>query len=326
MTLILRAEKPALYLLTDSLGYLKGLKEIETIAGGHGMNVADAPVAVRTIYANGEAKDLVCGIGTTTSEHHGMINGTHVYKTVHGTGPLATYLGLAHAFRKTGRRYESRWDGFMPVSESEWAKLDSGEYMGKDFHEVHLEDARKDNVPETGTPYAVFVDLDRDSYSISDSLRLSYDKFMEDDRVLMLAGSPENRETLAGMYFGAEKDGGLDRESVYSRYRISDKVDPANPSGRQVMLRAGGFECAPFDPRDGRHGVFVAVSDGTPGSGITGSALEKLVLQGNENAVLTPREEKAFMDDYSVLFLRNKDTVMEYADVLRRSRVERGDA
>src|SRR3990167_6926221 len=97
---------------------------------------------------------------------------------------------------------------FMPIPDYEWVSVGKGNYDGLNVARIHLEDVKKGSVPAAGTPYTVFTRLDKDKANINGRGQLTYGAFMSDDRVLMIAGSPDNREALAKMLFGRKEDGG----------------------------------------------------------------------------------------------------------------------
>ncbi|MBI4739358.1 hypothetical protein HY772_07475 [Candidatus Woesearchaeota archaeon] len=129
----------------------------------------------------------------------------------------------------------------MPISDDEWVAVGKGSYNGQTIARVHLEDAKKGNVPAPGTPYTIFVRLDKDTPKISDTSQLDYDTFMQDDRALMITGSPESREVLAKMLFGKKEDGGEGRNSVGSYHRINEVGFGAKAKGRLVYLINHGY-------------------------------------------------------------------------------------
>ena len=97
----------------------------------------------------------------------------------------------------------------------EWTGVGKGDRYGvKNVLRIHLDDVRRGDVPETGTPHSIYVNVEKDKPFLTGTnfanppARLDYDDFMRDDRILMLAGSPDNRELLAKSLFDPEQDGG----------------------------------------------------------------------------------------------------------------------
>ncbi|MCK4670488.1 MAG: hypothetical protein KAT43_04750, partial [Nanoarchaeota archaeon] len=123
------------------------------------------------------------------------------------------------------------------------------------------------------------VRLDKDSPNINDNDRLDYDTFMQDDRVLMIAGSPDNREALAKMLFGAKKDGGEGWDSVGSYHRINEVGFDTTARGRLVYLYYD------VDGLGGDSGIyysgrFFGVSDRVAQLSAEGAAHERSTTQG----------------------------------------------
>ena len=131
-----------------------------------------------------------------------------------------------HFMEALGDQIDGYIDGLCGIDGYIWDYLgNAGIYAGgsiDSFLRLPLEEIKKGNAPEPGTFYSIYV-LDRARPSVSPpGSRLDYDGFMRDDRMLMLAGSCEERELLAIMLFGAEKDGGEGLPYVYNRYQIGD--------------------------------------------------------------------------------------------------------
>ncbi len=154
----------------------------------------------------------------------------------------------------------------MPIFDDEWVAVGKGSYNGQTVARVHLEDARKGNVPAPGTPYTIFVRLDKDHPRINgrcqldyDTSKLDYDTFMQNDRVLMITGSPESREALAKMLFGKQKDGGEGWSNIRSYHSINEVSFDAKAKGRLAYL---GHYDGGLDGSSGNFGRFVGVGAG----------------------------------------------------------------
>jgi hypothetical protein len=78
--------------------------------------------------------------------------------------------------------------------------------------------------------------LDKDSPKINGRGQLDYDTFMQDDRVLMIMGSPESREALAKMLFGKKEEGGEGWSNIGSYHRINEVGFDKQAKGRLVCL------------------------------------------------------------------------------------------
>ena len=124
----------------------------------------------------------------------------------------------------------------MQIADDEWVAVGKGNYNGQTVARIHLDDIKKGSVPAAGTPYTVFTRLDKDKANINGSGQLTYDAFMSDDRVLMIAGSPDNREALAKMLFGRKEDGGEGWSNIGSYHRINEAGFDAQAKGRLVYL------------------------------------------------------------------------------------------
>ncbi|MCF7798988.1 hypothetical protein K9M74_03725 [Candidatus Woesearchaeota archaeon] len=275
MSKIIQAKSPVLAVVTDSIRYLKARKEVEKLSQEHDLNVADMPMAIQAMANNPEIRKAVRPkyLDAITGEYHGQRDGEKSYETWHSVGSLSTVKGLEEAFKNRRGDY-----GFMTIDNNEWITVGDGKYLGQDVARVHLDDAKKGDVPTAGTPYTIFVRLDKDNPTIGESGQLSYDSFMADDRVLMLTGSPENRESVAKMLFGAEKDGGEGWSSVGSYHRMNDADFDTTARGRLVFLSydGSGFGGNSDFSDNGR---FLGVGDGVAQVGAGGTSHEKTTSQ-----------------------------------------------
>ena len=216
MPQIVQVKSPVLAAVTDQTGYVKARNQAEKLSQKNGLTVADMPMVIQAMTNHSEVREAIrpVWIDTITGEYHGQRDGDRSYETWHSAGSLATAKGLEKLFKQVGDY------GFMPISDDEWVAVGKGSYNGQTVARVHLEDAKKGNVPAAGTPYTVFTRLDKDKANINGSGQLGYDAFMSDDRVLMIAGSPDNREALAKMLFGRKEDRGEGRSNIGSYHRI----------------------------------------------------------------------------------------------------------
>src|SRR3989344_3073349 len=276
MPQIVQIKSPVLAVVTDQTGYVKARKEADKLASEYGLRVADMPMAIQAMANHPEVREAIrpVWIDTITGEYHGQRDGDRSYETWHSAGSLATAKGLEKLFKQVADY------GFMPISDDEWVAVGKGSYNGQTVARVHLKDAKKGNVPAAGTPYTVFTRLDKDKANINGSGQLTYDAFMSDDRVLMIAGSPDNREALAKMLFGRKEDGGEGWSNIGSYHRINKAGFDAQAKGRLVYLGNGNIGL------DGNHnidiynsyGCFVVVSAvraKTASSGIVQPTLEQ---------------------------------------------------
>ncbi len=204
MSQIVQIKSFVLAAVTDQTRYVRSRNQAEQLSKVNGLIVADMPMVIQAMTTHPEVREAIRPkwIYTITGEYHGQRDGDRSYEAWHSAGTLATAKGLEKLYEQVGDY------AFMPISDDEWLAVGRGSYDGHTVFRVHLEDARKGNVPAAGTPYTIFARLDKDKPVINDKGRIDYDTFMADDRVLMITGSPESREALAKMLFGKKEDGG----------------------------------------------------------------------------------------------------------------------
>ena len=232
MSQIVQIKSPVLAAVTDQIGYVEARNQAEKLSQEHGLTVADMPMVIQAMTAHPEVREAIRStwIDTITGEYHGQRDGDRSYETWHSAGSLATAKGLEKLFSKAGDY------AFMQISDDEWVAVGKGSYNGQTVARVHLDDAKKGNVPSAGTPYTIFARLDKDSPKINGRGQLDYDTFMQDDRVLMITGSPESREALAKMLFGKKEDGGEGWSNIGSYHRINEIGFDAKAKGRLAFL------------------------------------------------------------------------------------------
>jgi hypothetical protein len=220
------------FALTDPIEYVKARNQAEKLSQEHGLIVADMPMVIHAMTTHPEVREAIrpYWIDTITGEYHGQRDGNRSYETWHSAGTLATAKGLEQLFKQVGNYT------FMPISDDEWTAVGNGNYNGQTIARVHLEDARKSKVPAPGTPYTIFVRLDKDKPTINARGQLNYDTFMQDDRILMITGSPESREALAKMLFGKKEDGEEGWSTIGSYHRINIVDFDKQAKGRLTCL------------------------------------------------------------------------------------------
>ena len=250
MSQIVQIKSPVLAAVTDKIKYVQERIQAEKLSQENGLIVADMPMAIQAMTTHPEVREAIrpIWIDTITGEYHGKRDGDRSYETWHSAGSLATANGLKKLFSKVGDY------AFMPISDDEWVAIGKGSYNGQTVARMHLEDARKGNVPSAGTPYTIFVNLDKDNPKMNNRSQLDYDTFMQDDRVLMITGSPESREALAKMLFGKKEDGGEGWTSIGSYHRINEVNFDPQTKGRLVYLNydndgLGGGDSVSFSGR-----------------------------------------------------------------------------
>ena len=234
MSQIVQIKSPVLAAVTDQTGYVKARKEADKLASEYGLRVADMPMAIQAMANHPEVREAIrpAWIDTITGEYHGQRDGDRSYETWHSAGSLATAKGLEEAFSKAGDY------AFMQIADDEWVAVGKGNYNGQTVARIHLDDIKKGSVPTAGNPYTVFTRLDK--ANINGSGQLTYDAFMSDDLVLMISGSPDNREALAKMLFGRKEDGGEGWSNIGSYHRINKAGFDAQAKGRLECLYGSG--------------------------------------------------------------------------------------
>jgi len=257
-------------------GFVKARGEAEEMAKERGLTVADMPMLIQAMTAHPELREAIrpFSIDAITGEYHGRRRGARSYEAWHSAGSLATAEVLRNLF------YAATQDSaFGPVHYSEWFDMGNGSYNGQNVARVHLADAKKGDVPAPGTPYTIFVRVDKDRPDINDTGELGYDAFMRDDRVLMITGSPESRAALAKMLFGKKEDGGEGLTSVGSYHRIYEHGFDKEAKGLLVRLWYGneGLSASNILGTDGRF-VVVAGAGGAVRDQQVSGALESRVL------------------------------------------------
>ncbi len=225
-------KESGLIIITQCERYVTARKQAEKAAKKHGLTIADMPMAIQAMANHPKVREAIrpTWIDTLTGEYHGQRDGDRSYEAWHSAGSLATSEGLEKAFSKAGEY------AFMPISGVEWAAVGNGSYNGQTVARIHLDDVKKGDVPKAGTPYTIFVRLDKDKANINGRGKLTYDAFMIDDRVLMIAGSPDNREALAKMLFGKKEEGGEGWSNIGSYHRINEVGFDAQAKGRLAYL------------------------------------------------------------------------------------------
>src|SRR3989338_342477 len=255
MSQIVQIKSLVLAAVTDKIGYVKARKEADKLASEHGLRVADTPMAIQAMANHPEVREAIRPgwIDTITGEYHGQRDGDSSYETWHSVGSLATAKGLEKVFSKVGEY------AFMQIADDEWIAVGKGNYNGQDVARIHLDDVKKGSVPAAGTPYTVFIRLGKDKANINDRGQLTYDTFMSDDRVLMIAGSPDNREALAKMLFGRKEYGGEGCSNIGSYHRINEVVFDAQAKERLVYLNNNSVGLVGDGNINNLYGRFVVV-------------------------------------------------------------------
>ena len=236
MANIIQRESPILAVITEIQSYMNARADIdaqtkELAKADKLVVVADIPMAIRAMTNNPEVRKAVrpTWIDSVSIEQQGKRDGDDVYEVSHSTGSFATLEGL-----KAGLESGIDVYGFMVVPDTEWAEAGKGKYLGKEVPRVSLSDLRAGkNIPSIGTPYTVFTKM-KDNPNINPRGQLTYDQFMNDDRVLMTCGSPEEREALAKMLFGKTEEGGEGWSNVGSYHRLEARF--GTNKGRPAYL------------------------------------------------------------------------------------------
>lgn len=237
MPQIVRINSLVVAAVTDRIGYFYARNQAEKLSQEHGLTVADMPMVIQAMATHPEVREAIrpVGIDTITAECNGQRDGYPSFEVWHSAGSLATAKGVERLF-SIGRNH-----AFMPISYDEWVAVGKGSYNGQTVARVHLEDIRKGNVPTPGTPYTIFVRLDKYSPKINGRGPLDRDTFMQSDLVLMITGSPDARESLAKMLFGKKEEGGEGRSKIGSHYRIDEVLFGLQAKGCLAYLDGTDF-------------------------------------------------------------------------------------
>jgi hypothetical protein len=245
MVKVISKQSQALAAVTGSMGYYDAKKQITNFCQKHRLTIADMPTVIGSMATHSDVYKSLSSksIFTVTGEYHGFRDDfTSCYEVWHSVGSLVTV--------ENPRDLSTRWTyiDFVQISHDEWNSVGNANYNGRSFERVHLSDARKGNVPATGTPYVIFTSTGDREFSFNRSGRLSYDSFMQDDRVLMVAGSPDAREALAKKFFGKKEDGGEGWNTFGSYHNIEVNEFGHQALGRPLYLNTnsncGFFWCS----------------------------------------------------------------------------------
>lgn len=256
----------------DDLRYLDARQEIEQISQKKNLRVVDMPTAIHLMTNYPEIREVIepFSLNTLTSECYGKRKENNVYEVWHGVGSLTTQEGLNKLL--VSLRPSTLEDqinklldkpmkkcGLMEIDRKEWNDVGNKTYLGQDIVRVHLNNLRKGDVPEIGTPYIIFVNLDKNKYNIKKKGDLTYDDFMTDDSILMITGSSENRKSLGEMLFGKDKNKSRGMDYIYNNNRIDRVIIDKKAKGSLISLQGmnRGFNGEIDEDYSGR---FLAIS------------------------------------------------------------------
>ena len=228
--------------------YLSGLSKAMDFITSYGgtYRIADLPTSLQLIAAIPEVKARVeegGNVHTRTSQFLGKryvttpsgIDEKVSFEVVHGLGfapatdDLENYESyLRNSIQDPGMK--SYLKDVILIDDNLWDSLAGMAFYHNDVETnrdisnivlTSLEEIKRGNLPEPGTLYSIIAhDKDSSPFISQPGSWLDYDTFMRDDRMLMLAGSLENRELLAQIYFSPKDDGGWGNNIVYNDYRI----------------------------------------------------------------------------------------------------------
>ena len=265
--------------------YLNNLRESEEFSQENGLRIADMPTAIQfmTLYPELQEEILRGDLATNSREYYGwnriekplgffssLLRRNHEsdgrnqrkrpsdtkvsYMVLHGANSV-TYDGIKAAFddKRTVRHYfenafnicgpSSSFTDMLIMKQAELAS-----HLDNDVPQIPLYDAEKGDVPEAGTPYAIHADPKKDFRYSDHKSNLTYDNFMRNRIVLMRAGGPEQRESLAKMLFPQEDDGeelkSVNNSSFRTDFPITDWIVTGNivTSHKSTgMLDSGGI-------------------------------------------------------------------------------------
>ena len=259
-------EKSALLAtIIERWGYVAARKEVGRSAQENYLSVADVPLLIQAMSHHPEVRKTIRPqwVDTLTSECLGLRNGQTSYEAWHSVGSLATVEGLENSFSKKGAY------GFMPISEDEWGAVGTGDGRAR----VSLDDVKRGDVP-AGMPYSIFAYADTLSV---DERPLTHERFLRDDRVLMISGSLENRELLTRMLFSEKEEGGEGWHAVENMYHVPACFD--NPRGRLLCL--GDNNTGFFGSELARVGRFAAVRQDAGGEGGGEPTIDEIIAVFN---------------------------------------------
>ncbi len=259
-----RVNCPGMVAIVERFGFSDPLKDAYDVGKKYDLNVADMPLVLHYIANYPDVNQTLKkeSVDTITGEYQGLRNGSRLFEAWHSLGSLTE-----SSFRRRD------FDNFTLIDDNEWAEAGKGKYKGKDVARVHLEDAKKGDVPVPGTPFIIFADLDKDKPNIYKE-SVSYDKLMADDRAFMIAGSPEGLEALA-------KRSGKGQSEFFLDNKFDDAGFESKAKGRLVIL--------------GTYSHVFEMSDRTfpsPETFFLGASPESAKYKANQNGLRIFRDKK----------------------------------
>lgn len=257
MTEIIQIKSPVIGVISDSDSYVGSRNQIDELAKNYdNLIVADMPMVIHSLINQPELRSAIRPgwVDTLTSEYHGKRDNNRFYEIWHSVGSLANAKSLEKYFSKADK------DGFIPISKQEWDAVGKGNYKGEEIARFHLDDIKRGYTPPIGKPYTIFTSLDQDFQNAESFGQLNYTAFMYNDRILMIAGSLENREGIAKLFFGKKENGGEGLHSFANYHKISESSFNQTPKGRSIYLNDNSFDGGVVGDNTINIGKFLAVN------------------------------------------------------------------
>ena len=269
MTLETKADQKILAAIKSSKNYLDALRMTQWIAERQDLHPASIAMAVRVMAQHPEIRDTVRPemLDTTTSVASYRIDGKRVIVGSQGADYVATPEFLEDAFGKRASNNDWPNQGFK-VNYGPFNAASDVRYLKEDAIIIPFEDAKKGDVPEPGTPYAIVGD--KDKLRIHGGLTTNVDEFRQDDLTLITFGGPQGVEDAVKILFEGRNRVGLNGgyETIKNSYY---------PAPGAFMMTLGSFNNGVRRrglSTEDRYGRFLAVSDELLKENAKGSELE----------------------------------------------------
>ena len=256
MTLETKADQKILAAIKSSKNYLDALRMTQWIAKSQDLQVANLAMMVRVMAQHTEIRDTARPemLDTTTSVASYRIDGKRVIVGSQGADYVATPEFLEDAFGKRASNNDWLNRGFK-LDYDPFNAANSLGYLKKDAIIIPFEDAKKGDVPEPGTPYAIVGD--KDKLKIHRGQTTNIDEFRQDDMTLITFGGPQGVEDAVKILFEGRNRVGLNGgyETIKNSY---------HPAPGAFMMSLGSFNNGVRRRglnTENRYGRFLAVSD-----------------------------------------------------------------
>lgn len=296
MTLETKADQKILAAIKSSKNYLDALRMTQWIAESQGLQPASIAMAVRVMTKHPEIRGIARPemLDTTTSVASYSIDGKRVIVGSQGADYVGTPEFLEDAFGK----HASNNDWLNPGFKLNYGPFNAASkvgYLKEDAIIIPFEDAKKGDVPEPGTPYAIVGD--KDKLKIHRGRTTNIDEFRQDDLTLITFGGPQGVEDAVKILFE-----GRDKVGLNGGYEtIRNSYYPA-PGAFMISLGSfnNGVRRRGLNTED-RYGRFLAVSD----------ELLKENAKGSELEVITDRAHNRKEGTSTMLFRSMENSTTE---------------